>query len=66
MSLLDEARSIINDVDEKMAKLFCERMRAAEMVAEYKKQHGLKIYDAEREEARHEQKRTGNHAGKVS
>lgn len=51
MSLLDEARSIINDVDEKMAKLFCERMRAAEMVAEYKKQHGLKIYDAEREEA---------------
>ena len=51
MSLLDEARSIINDVDKKMAELFCERMKAAEMVAEYKKQHGLKIYDAEREEA---------------
>ena len=51
MNLLDEARSIINDVDEKMAKLFCERMKAAEMVAEYKKQHGLKIYDAEREDA---------------
>jgi len=51
MSLLDEARSIINDVDKKMAELFCERMKAAEMVAEYKKQHGLKIYDAAREEA---------------
>lgn len=50
MSLLDEARKIINEVDSKMAELFCERMRAAEMVAEYKKEHGLKIFDAAREE----------------
>ena len=50
MSLLDEARRIINEVDSKMAELFLERMRAAEMVAEYKKEHGLKILDAAREE----------------
>lgn len=49
MSLLDDARKIINDVDSKMADLFCQRMRAAEMVAEYKKEHGLKIFDASRE-----------------
>ncbi len=50
MSLLGDARKIINDVDSKMADLFCQRMRAAEMVAEYKKEHGLKIFDATREE----------------
>ena len=50
MSLLDDARLIINDVDAKMAELFIKRMRAAEMVAEYKKEHGLKILDAAREE----------------
>lgn len=46
---LKEAREIINRVDREMARLFVERMRAAESVAEYKKQHGLEIYDAERE-----------------
>ena len=50
MNSLDEARKIINEVDAKMAELFCKRMRAAEMVAAYKKEHGLKIYDAAREE----------------
>jgi len=50
MSLLEDARKTINDVDSKMAELFCQRMRAAEMIAEYKKEHGLKIYDASREE----------------
>ena len=33
---LAEARSIINAVDEKMAELFVQRMRAAEMVYDYK------------------------------
>jgi len=47
---LEKARKIINDVDEKMAELFVERMRAAEMVAEYKKEHGLKILDQRRED----------------
>ena len=50
MSLLDDARLIIDEVDAKMAELFERRMRAAEMVAEYKKEHGLKILDAPREE----------------
>ena len=50
MSLLDDARKIINDVDAKMAELFCQRMQAAEMVAMHKKEHGLKIFDPAREE----------------
>lgn len=50
MSSLQEAREIINQIDSEMAKLFCRRMEAAEMVAQYKKEHGLPIYDAEREE----------------
>ncbi len=48
---LDEAREIINRVDSQMAELFAERMRAAEMVFEHKKEFGLPIYDPEREEA---------------
>ncbi len=46
---LEEARKIINEVDEKMAELFVKRMRAAEMVYEYKKKFGLPILDAARE-----------------
>jgi len=49
MSLLDEARQTINEVDEKMAKLFEKRMRAVELVAEHKTKHGLPILDKERE-----------------
>ena len=48
---LAEARSIINAVDEKMAELFVQRMRAAEMVYEYKKEFGLPILDQAREAA---------------
>lgn len=47
---LDEARKIINRVDSQMAELFTERMRAAEMVFEYKKEFGLPISDPKREE----------------
>lgn len=46
---LDEARKIINEVDSQMAELFVKRMRAAEMVYEYKKEFGLPIYDEKRE-----------------
>lgn len=49
-SKLDKAREIINEVDKEIADLFVKRMRAAEMVAEYKKERGLGIYDAVREE----------------
>ena len=50
-NMLDEARKIINEVDEKMAELFVKRMRAAEMVYEHKKNFGLPILDAAREVA---------------
>ena len=48
---LDEAREIINEVDSRMAELFIKRMRAAEMVSEYKKEYGLPILDSNRENA---------------
>ena len=48
---LNEARKIINRIDSQMAELFTERMRAAEMVFEYKKDFGLPISDPKREEA---------------
>ena len=50
-SKLDEARSIINEVDSKMAELFVKRMKACEMVYEYKREFGLPILDQKREEA---------------
>ena len=48
---LKEAREKINEIDKEMARLFEERMKAVEAVAEYKKQRGLAIFDPEREEA---------------
>ena len=51
MDLLQEARQTINDVDRQMAALFVQRMRAVEMVAQYKNAHGMPILDPEREEA---------------
>lgn len=47
---LEEARSAIRDVDKQMAELFVRRMRAAEAVAAYKKEHALPIYDKAQEE----------------
>ena len=47
---LEQARNIINDVDKKMAELFVERMKAAELVYEHKKEFGLPILDEKREE----------------
>ena len=49
MNELENARGIINETDEKMAELFVKRMKAAETIAAYKKEHGLPVYDAERE-----------------
>lgn len=51
MSKLDEARKIINEVDQQMAELFVRRMQAAEMVFAYKHAHGLPILDQAREAA---------------
>lgn len=50
-SKLEEARAIINEVDAEMAALFVRRMRAAELVAAHKREHGLPILDAAREAA---------------
>ncbi len=51
MDLLQQARQIINEVDAQMADLFVRRMEAAQMVAQYKKEHNMPILDAKREEA---------------
>lgn len=48
---LNEAREIINIADEQMAELFVQRMHAVEMVFEHKKEFGLPVFDAQREEA---------------
>ena len=48
---LDEARRIINEVDSKMAELFLQRMKAAELVYEHKKEFGLPVLDQAREDA---------------
>ena len=50
MNELEKAREIINEVDTEIAKLFERRMRAAEMVAHYKKENGLPILDSGRED----------------
>ena len=51
MNNLEKARLIINEVDKKMIELFKERMEAAKLVADYKKENNLPILDKAREEA---------------
>ena len=51
MDSLQQARLDINEIDKEMAALFERRMRAAKVIAEYKKERGLQIYDAQRERA---------------
>jgi len=51
MDNLSKARQAINETDKEMAKLFCERMKAVKQVVEYKIEHGLPIFDADREAA---------------
>ena len=46
---LEEAREKIKEVDEQMADLFVQRMRAVEAVAAYKKKMGLQIEDLTQE-----------------
>lgn len=49
MNDLEKARLEINAVDREMADLFEKRMKAAAVVAEYKKNNGIPIYDGKRE-----------------
>ncbi len=46
---LDNIRKEINEIDRQMAELFVRRMKAAQAVAEYKKERGLAILDEARE-----------------
>lgn len=50
MQKLEEIRSKIDVIDEKMAELFAERMKLVREVAEYKRANGLPIEDKAREE----------------
>ncbi len=50
MEKLLKAREIINEADKEIAKLFEKRMEAVKLVAEYKKERGLPIFDAGRED----------------
>ena len=49
MTKLDVAREEICSIDKEMAHLFERRMNAANVVAEYKKENGLPVFDAGRE-----------------
>ena len=46
---LDEARKVINEADRVIAEAFEKRMKAAEIVADYKRERGLPILDTQRE-----------------
>lgn len=49
MRELQSIRADINEIDKRMRKLFVERLNLAREIAEYKKAHGLEIYDPQRE-----------------
>ena len=51
MNELERARKTIGEIDREIARLFCLRMSEAEKIAEYKRAHGLPIYDGDREAA---------------
>lgn len=46
---LEEIRVKINEIDQKMAELFVQRMKASKIIAEYKIEHSLPILDSSRE-----------------
>ena len=49
MNNLQNARRTIEKIDAEMAELFEKRMKAAEVVAEFKKENALPIEDKKRE-----------------
>lgn len=46
---IEELRKKIDETDNELVRLFEERMKCASQIADYKKEHGLSIFDAERE-----------------
>ncbi len=49
MISLEDSRKKIDEIDDKLMKLFEERMQTVVDVALYKKQNGLEIFQADRE-----------------
>ena len=49
MEELENIRTIIDEIDDQMAELFNERMKAVENVGKIKKDNGLPVNDPERE-----------------
>ena len=49
MNKLEQARTIINEVDHDMAALWEKRMQAVKMVVEYKMEHQLPVLAGARE-----------------
>ncbi len=49
MDELQKAREKINEADRELAEIFKKRMTAAAEIAEYKKEHGLPVFDEARE-----------------
>ena len=49
MNELEQARTVIDQVDKEMAALFCRRMEAVRQVAKYKQARGLPVLDESRE-----------------
>ena len=47
--MLEELRANINQIDDELARLFVERMYTAAEVAQYKRDHGLPVFQPERE-----------------
>lgn len=50
MNKLEEARSIINEIDKSIVELFEKRIEVVNEVIEYKKENSLPIEDSNREE----------------
>lgn len=50
MTELEQARSGINEIDQKMAELFEKRMNLVVQVANYKKKNGMQVFDSSREQ----------------
>lgn len=49
MKDLNEARLIINDIDDQMKLLFIKRMGIVKEIAKYKKENNMPIFDEKRE-----------------
>ncbi|MBQ6222197.1 MAG: chorismate mutase [Solobacterium sp.] len=56
MNDLEYARNIIDETDKELVHLFEKRMNAVQIILQYKQEHGLPVYDPEREKNNLEQR----------